>query len=402
MKHLHRFEAFERDAPASPYIQSLTDRFGDKEHAEQPLHEQVEAELSHLLTTLSGAEHAPEALNVVADYIELLTFALGTKQLDVAQFLHTEKRRAASSPYPLTPELGFGKDLTSGDPLVRTDSRTVAKLTGYITAVRNAGKLLNRLLRSKKETPFVYLPQARTALTAIENLTERNLSGLLLGAFGFIVFTYRVLRPLLKKEAAPQPDTVAGAGDASAPSAEVDDAPSRRNIGLRNAVGVGTAAMVALGKVVLPPHAFDSQGADATGCFRACQRMVGAPAPPNLGIKVAKEVGDTCVKLPTFDKGIQVIQQHLAAGRPIIVGVNDKRGSVNNDRTTDHFVVIVGSGKDDQGVYYQFYDPGTSHPEKGTSPENRFYLDSTGLLTGTSAYNKTSKRYTLAWVRPTA
>lgn len=89
------------------------------------------------------------------------------------------------------------------------------------------------------------------------------------------------------------------------------------------------------------------------------------------GISVVRESGNSVVLQSTAEAGIKKINDTLAAGKPIIVGVNIKKGSPNFDKTTDHFVVLVESGSDSKGIYYRFFDPGTQHASAGTDPKNR-------------------------------
>ena len=75
-------------------------------------------------------------------------------------------------------------------------------------------------------------------------------------------------------------------------------------------------------------------------------------------------------------------------GLPVMVGVDDAPGSPlgNPDFTTDHFVVIVGSGTDANGNYFQFYDNASKYPVGGANPYNRLYYDpSTGKISGASS-----------------
>src|SRR5262245_18569613 len=100
-------------------------------------------------------------------------------------------------------------------------------------------------------------------------------------------------------------------------------------------------------------------------------------------------------------QGVDAIDKGLSNGRPVIVGVNWGGGTGGNRNTaTQHFVTIVDSGTDQKGKFYRFYDPGTQWQSKGTSPENRLYLNSDYSLSGTSAYNKDSKYYIVTEVRP--
>lgn len=93
------------------------------------------------------------------------------------------------------------------------------------------------------------------------------------------------------------------------------------------------------------------------------------------------------VNLPQTKNGVGYLLSALQRGIPVIVGVDDKLGSSNpdTDKTTDHFVVIVGSGTDALGNYFIFFDNASGNPAQGASPNNRLYYDSvTGLIKGRS------------------
>jgi len=87
--------------------------------------------------------------------------------------------------------------------------------------------------------------------------------------------------------------------------------------------------------------------------------------------------------------GINYIITKLQAGKPVIVGVDNRHGtpsSSNADGKTDHFVTVVGSGQDSKGKYLTFYDNATNLESKGTSSLNKLYYDdATGIITGKSA-----------------
>ena len=94
----------------------------------------------------------------------------------------------------------------------------------------------------------------------------------------------------------------------------------------------------------------------------------------------------------------------LQSGKPVIVGVDDKPGSSNpqTDNTTDHFIVIVGTGTDANGNYFTFYDNSTNHAAQGTSANNTLYYNpTTGLITGTSqtTYGLSLSPYTVTMIR---
>lgn len=78
--------------------------------------------------------------------------------------------------------------------------------------------------------------------------------------------------------------------------------------------------------------------------------------------------------------GVNAINRHINAGRPIIVGVS--RGwsidAGNYNEATDHFVVITGRGFDaDANLYYFTYmETGCSNPTVGCNTDtNRLYID---------------------------
>jgi hypothetical protein len=86
--------------------------------------------------------------------------------------------------------------------------------------------------------------------------------------------------------------------------------------------------------------------------------------------------------------GINYIISKLQIGKPVIVGIDNRPGTLstlNSDGKTDHFVTIVGTGQDSQGVYLMFFDNGTNIVSKGTNLLNKLYFDSlTGRISGRS------------------
>ena len=159
--------------------------------------------------------------------------------------------------------------------------------------------------------------------------------------------------------------------------------------------------------LVLPFSAWKTQKGDITGCFRTCLRMIGKTnedAPFSIGISMVVEKNMHLIKTDKYNQGIEVINYYLSKNAPIIVGVNTEWGSPgNHDKTTDHFVVVVGSGIDNHGNYYRFFDPGSFNISAGTSVNNKLYYDKNNTLyQGESQYHlnhKRHKQYTLTWVR---
>lgn len=149
-----------------------------------------------------------------------------------------------------------------------------------------------------------------------------------------------------------------------------------------------------------------------TACLKASTAMAktaGAHvAGPADRIQVARgENKDGTIKVdsPAAHAGQAYIDEQLAAGRPVVVGVSHKKGNYNVDKVTDHFVVITGKGTDDAGKpYYTFNDPGTTNRTRGadTNPNNRFYVDDNGMLFRDGAHARgpvTDRRYEVSMVR---
>ncbi|SFF61417.1 hypothetical protein [Thermoflexibacter ruber] len=67
------------------------------------------------------------------------------------------------------------------------------------------------------------------------------------------------------------------------------------------------------------------------------------------------------------------ITVNLQENKPVKVGLNYELGHPGNkDKTTDHWVVIVGQGKDEHGVYFNYYDNYDKDINRGTN--GRLYL----------------------------
>ena len=100
---------------------------------------------------------------------------------------------------------------------------------------------------------------------------------------------------------------------------------------------------------------------------------------------------------------MQRLDAYLAAGKPVMVGVTHTFGAGYNERTTDHFLVIVGSGSYDGTKYYRYFDPGRAQSKDGTSSLNRMYLQPNGQYSGNAPglfhKDNTPMNYTLDQVR---
>ncbi len=108
-----------------------------------------------------------------------------------------------------------------------------------------------------------------------------------------------------------------------------------------------------------------------------------------------------------FNKAVDYIKSSLGNGIPVFVGVDDREGAKNPDKTTDHFIVIVGMGYDEEnGNYFTAYDNSTGIEEAGTSDQNRLYVDyenkriqSKGRFPNFYAIHDATRPYTVTQVR---
>ncbi|RXK85896.1 DUF6443 domain-containing protein [Filimonas effusa] len=91
--------------------------------------------------------------------------------------------------------------------------------------------------------------------------------------------------------------------------------------------------------------------------------------------------------LPNVKDGVDYIDNELEINHPVMVGVNHTLKKRQDDgAAADHFVVIVGRGIDPvtNQVYYNFYEVGTAHENKGKSDKNKLYLQPDYSLKGTN------------------
>ncbi len=152
---------------------------------------------------------------------------------------------------------------------------------------------------------------------------------------------------------------------------------------------------------------FGDQAKQNVACCRASKKML-----TDAGFKVVegngrvdmltKDADLNLIKAKTFKEALIVLDSNLAAGHPVIVGVNRGKLSVGNaNKATTHFVVVVGKEEVNGALEYRFYDPGTSYSAKGCHSENVFKFDANGMLRGKSFYNAAKCTYVITEVRPT-
>jgi hypothetical protein len=82
--------------------------------------------------------------------------------------------------------------------------------------------------------------------------------------------------------------------------------------------------------------------------------------------------------------GVSYLVGALSKGVPVVIGVDYGHVSPNLDNTTNHFVVVVGMGNDENGnIFFRFYDNFTANTTYGTSGLNTVTYDPvSGSLTG--------------------
>ncbi|MCR4769619.1 MAG: hypothetical protein K5874_05360 [Bacteroidaceae bacterium] len=85
---------------------------------------------------------------------------------------------------------------------------------------------------------------------------------------------------------------------------------------------------------------------------------------------------NTGVNVTETQQAIKYISDALENKTPVVIGVDDAKGSPNMDKTTDHFLVVVGMGNDKRGNFFVVYDNATSDREEGTNSANKLYYDS--------------------------
>ena len=139
-------------------------------------------------------------------------------------------------------------------------------------------------------------------------------------------------------------------------------------------------------------------------CFQACKTIAGYESNEgqnipgkNLPTLTTSDNGNTTQVSPNAQEAFDAIDSYINSGQRIIVGIENAPGYNNNDKITDHYVVIVGSGMQDGQKYYRFFDPGRSSEDLGTSKENKLYMQSGGSLSGYKAGGST--KFTVSQVR---
>ena len=119
-------------------------------------------------------------------------------------------------------------------------------------------------------------------------------------------------------------------------------------------------------------------------CLDHCKLILKRYGLTNYGssttaIQLLKEYGNKLVYASDnpkeiYSAAIKCIDEHLEAGRPIIVGVNHTLGNKYNEGATDHFVVIYGREEIEDNIYYMYYEIGKSRISAGYNDNNNRFI----------------------------
>ncbi|MEQ9219096.1 MAG: fibronectin type III domain-containing protein [Cyclobacteriaceae bacterium] len=149
--------------------------------------------------------------------------------------------------------------------------------------------------------------------------------------------------------------------------------------------------------------------ADPSGCFRRAADMLETAGyetvEPNHAdvIQMTQVNSENVLEVQdNISDGINLINEHLDEGIPIMVGADYHDGHPGNvDETTDHWLVIVGRNTENGETCFRYYDAQTGHESIGTNEENLLCEEEDRRLTDIyregSPYERT---YTITMVRP--
>ncbi len=146
-------------------------------------------------------------------------------------------------------------------------------------------------------------------------------------------------------------------------------------------------------------------------CYDTCKEILklyglkeGSGTRGNNNINVIQTVKEVNGKIVVKNAklGTMYLDNQLKKGNPILIGVRYayKPKEYNYDKTTDHFIVIVGSGCEAGKVFYRYFEVGTYTKNKevnGINPNNKMYLQKDGTIVGKSPQG--TKEYTISQVR---
>ena len=161
-----------------------------------------------------------------------------------------------------------------------------------------------------------------------------------------------------------------------------------------------------------------------TCCNRASNEILrrsGTSTDRSKQVVIAKSSQQDCgnitmISKEKFEEGINILKTSLKEHKlPVLIGVHhpvkNEYGvytrevcSGNTPNITNHYVVVVGMGYDDQRKenYFRFYEVGTGQNNHGTSIENKLYVDDDlMIINGKTSYklDNINHYYTLTEIR---
>jgi hypothetical protein len=129
-------------------------------------------------------------------------------------------------------------------------------------------------------------------------------------------------------------------------------------------------------------------------CFDTAQKMVGySGATPHGESEKLQTFVEKSHKggefTPQASIGFHYIDGQIRNGKAVFIGVDRLESDDNdyNEGVTDHFIAIVGKGKDNAGWYFRYFDPGTTYFAGGTSENNKLHIGPDYQSVGGDKYN---------------
>jgi hypothetical protein len=113
-------------------------------------------------------------------------------------------------------------------------------------------------------------------------------------------------------------------------------------------------------------------------CFDTAKKMLSytgaSPHGETEKIQTFVGVGAKGQFTPHAYIGFRYIDGQLKHGKAVFVGVDKGVVKTINELITDHFIVIVGKDRDDEGWYFRYFDPASTSKSVGTSEDNKLRI----------------------------
>lgn len=137
--------------------------------------------------------------------------------------------------------------------------------------------------------------------------------------------------------------------------------------------------------VFVPGKVFQGKSPIVFNCWHAASRQVEYGGNYETSTNSNDRVNMSGLKTQTdlninVQKGVDLVIRNLNDGKSVVAGIDygpNNKGVDNSNQATDHFINIVGYGKDKKGYYFSYYDNAIEGGEKeGTNTDNnRLYYD---------------------------